>query len=195
MTASKSSAYTYRIASVAALGGLLFGFDTAIINGAILFLKRQFHWSELETEAAASSLLVGCILGSSVAGWLSDRYGRRTMLLASAAIFAVSSLATALPNTLLEFVCARLVAGVAIGIASMLAPLYIAEVSPEAIRGRLISLNQLAIVLGILISYLTGWGLSFLGAGSWRWMFASAALPSLLFLPLCLPSPRALAGL
>ncbi|HEX4168091.1 MAG TPA: sugar porter family MFS transporter [Bryobacteraceae bacterium] len=178
---SNSTAYTYRIASVAALGGLLFGFDTAIINGAILFLKRQFAWSEVQTETAASSLLVGCILGSSVAGWLSDRYGRRSILLASAAIFAVSSLATALPNSLLEFVLARLVAGVAIGIASMLAPLYIAEVSPEGSRGQLVSLNQLAIVIGILISYLTGWGLSFLGAESWRWMFASAALPSILF--------------
>ncbi len=178
---SKSSGYIFRIASVAALGGLLFGFDTAIINGAILFLKRQFGWSDFQTEAAASSLLVGCIIGSGAAGWLSDRYGRRSILLTSAAIFGLSSLATALPNNLTEFVIARLIAGLAIGIASMLAPLYIAEVSPEAIRGRLVSLNQLAIVLGILISYLTGWGLSFLGGGSWRWMFASAAAPSILF--------------
>jgi sugar porter (SP) family MFS transporter len=176
-----STAYTYRIASVAALGGLLFGFDTAIINGAIVFLKQQFAWSEFETEMAASSLLVGCIVGAMVAGALSDRYGRRRILQLAAGIFAVSSLATAIPNNLIQFAIARIVAGTAIGIASMLAPLYIAEVSPQAIRGRLVSLNQLAIVLGILLSYLTGWALSFTGEGSWRWMFASVALPSLLF--------------
>jgi sugar porter (SP) family MFS transporter len=166
---------------VAALGGLLFGFDTAIINGAIVFLKQQFQWSDFETEMAASSLLVGCILGSSVAGWMSDRLGRKRVLLIAAAIFAVSSLVTAIANSLTQFSIARLVAGTAIGIASMLAPLYIAEISPEGIRGRLVSLNQLAIMFGILLSYVTGWVLSFAGGSSWRWMFASVAIPSLLF--------------
>src|SRR4051794_17439239 len=93
-------AYTYRIASVAALGGLLFGFDTAIINGAIVFLKRQFGWNDWQTELAASSLLAGCILGASIAGSLSDKHGRRRVLMLSAAIFALSSIATALPNGL-----------------------------------------------------------------------------------------------
>ncbi|MDQ2776268.1 MAG: sugar porter family MFS transporter [Acidobacteriota bacterium] len=176
-----TSGFAYRIASVAALGGLLFGFDTAIINGAIVFLKREFRWSDFQTEVAASSLLVGCVAGSSIAGWLSDRLGRKRVLLLSAAIFAVSSLVTAIANNLAQFSMARIVAGTAIGIASMLAPLYIAEISPEAIRGRLVSLNQLAIVLGILVSYLTGWALSFAGGESWRWMFASVAIPSLLF--------------
>lgn len=166
---------------MAALGGLLFGFDTAIINGAIVFLKRQFQWSDLQTEVAASSLLVGCILGSSIAGWLSDRLGRKRVLLLSAAIFALSSVVTAIANSLSQFSIARLVAGSAIGIASMLVPLYIAEISPENIRGRLVSLNQLAIMLGILFSYLTGWALSFAGNESWRWMFASVAIPSLFF--------------
>ncbi|MGH2510110.1 MAG: MFS transporter, partial [Ktedonobacteraceae bacterium] len=152
------TSYIYRIASVAALGGLLFGFDTAIINGALLFLKRQFGWKDWQTEIAASSVLVGCIAGSSIAGWLSDRYGRRSILVLSAAIFTVSSLATAMPNDLASFAMARLAAGIAIGIASMLAPLYIAEISPGAIRGRLVSLNQLAVMLGILISYIIGWG-------------------------------------
>lgn len=189
-SASRRLVNTYRIASVAALGGLLFGFDTAIINGALIFLKRHFAWGDIETEIAASSLLVGCILGSSFAGVLSDRYGRRSILLVSASIFAVSSLATALPNNLPLFVIARLIAGTAIGIASMLAPLYIAEIAPETIRGRLASLNQLAIVLGILISYLVGWGLSFLGDESWRWMFASGAIPSFLFLAALLSVPE-----
>ena len=176
-----TSRYTYRIVAVAALGGLLFGFDTAIINGAILFLKQQLAWNDLETEIAASSLLVGCILGALAAGPLSDRYGRKRLLLVAASIFALSSLATALPRNLVEFTGARVVAGTAIGIASMLAPLYIAEVSPPRIRGRLVSLNQLAIMTGILLSYLVGWRLASLGANSWRWMFASAAIPSLLF--------------
>ncbi|HVT94903.1 MAG TPA: sugar porter family MFS transporter [Bryobacteraceae bacterium] len=179
--AGAANRYTYRIASVAALGGLLFGFDTAIINGAIVFLRRQFVWSDFETEIAASSLLVGCVAGAGFAGALSDRYGRRRMLLAAAGIFALSSVAAALPNSLAEFAAARTIAGAAIGVASMLAPLYIAEVSPESIRGRLVSLNQLAIMLGILLSYVAGWLLAGLGDASWRWMFASAAAPSLLF--------------
>lgn len=174
--------YTYRIASVAALGGLLFGFDTAIINGAIIFLKRQFHWTEVQTEIAASSLLFGCVLGASIAGALSDRFGRRRILSAAAALFALSSLVTALPNTLVQFCAARIVAGVAIGVASMLSPLYIAEISPASIRGFLVGLNQFAIVMGILVSYLVGWLLAGIGDQNWRWMFASAFAPSLLFL-------------
>jgi sugar porter (SP) family MFS transporter len=177
----QTRSYSYRIASVTALSGFLFGFDTAIINGAIVFLRRQFRWTEIETEFAAGSLLAGCALGAGVAGALSDRFGRKIVLLLSAVIFALSSVATALPNGLGGFVAARVVAGVGIGIASMLAPLYIAEVSPAAIRGRLVSMNQLAIVLGILISYLVGWALAGVGEGSWRWMFAVAAVPSLLF--------------
>jgi sugar porter (SP) family MFS transporter len=166
---------------VTALSGFLFGFDTAIINGAIVFLRRHFRWTEIETEFAAGSLLAGCALGAGIAGVLSDRFGRKIVLLLAAVIFALSSVATALPNGLGEFVAARVVAGVAIGIASMLAPLYIAEVSPAAIRGRLVSMNQLAIVLGILVSYLAGWAMAGLGEDSWRWMFAVAAVPSLLF--------------
>jgi sugar porter (SP) family MFS transporter len=179
---TQSRGYSYRISAVTALSGFLFGFDTAIINGAIVFLRRHFHWTEIETEFAAGSLLAGCALGASMAGILSDRWGRKIVLQLSAVIFALSAVATALPNGLGAFVAARIVAGVAIGIASMLAPLYIAEVSPANIRGRLVSMNQLAIVLGILVSYLVGWALARLGDESWRWMFAVAAAPSLLFL-------------
>jgi len=185
-----SRAYSYRISAVAALGGLLFGFDTAIINGAIVFLRRQFQWTNLETEIAAGSLLVGCAVGAGMAGVLSDRFGRRTVLLLSAVVFALSSVATALPNSLLQFCLARLVAGTAIGIASMVSPMYIAEASPPDIRGRLVSMNQLAIVLGILVSYLAGWGLSGLGNQSWRWMFAAAAIPSVLFCGALLTVPE-----
>lgn len=174
-------AYTYRVSIIAALGGLLFGYDTAIINGAIVFLKRQFALSDLQTEIAASSLLLGCVIGASLAGPLGDRLGRRRVLIVSAAIFTLSAVATALPRNLTELCLARLCAGVAIGITSLLSPLYIAEASPPEIRGRLVSLNQLAIVSGILVSYLAGWLLADLGGESWRWMFASAVLPSFLF--------------
>jgi sugar porter (SP) family MFS transporter len=179
--AIQGGGYAYGISAVTALSGFLFGFDIAIINGAIVFLRRQFHWTEIQTEIAAGGLLAGCAVGAGMAGALSDRFGRKLMLLVSAVIFALSSLATALTNGLGTFVAARMIAGVAIGIASMLAPLYIAEVSPARIRGRLVSLNQLAIVLGILVSYLVGWALAGVGEESWRWMFAAAAVPSLFF--------------
>jgi sugar porter (SP) family MFS transporter len=180
-TGAKGGGYAYGISAVTALGGFLFGFDIAIINGAIVFLRRQFQWTEIQTEVAAGALLAGCAVGAGIAGSFSDRFGRKPMLLVSSVIFALSSIVTALTNGLGTFVAARVIAGVAIGIASMLAPLYIAEVSPARIRGRLVSLNQLAIVLGILVSYLVGWALAGTGEESWRWMFASAAAPSLFF--------------
>jgi SP family arabinose:H+ symporter-like MFS transporter len=173
--------YVYLVSIVAAVSGLLFGFDIAVINGAIILLRQQFNLSETQTEFAASSLLIGCVFGASVAGWLSDRYGRRIVLIVSALLFAASALGAAIPTTLMQFAIARFAGGVAIGVASVLAPLYIAEVAPPAIRGRLVSLNQMAIVSGILLAYLVNWSLSFLGPSSWRWMFATAAIPSVLF--------------
>jgi sugar porter (SP) family MFS transporter len=166
---------------VAAIGGLLFGFDTAVINGAIVFIKQQFALSESQTEIAASSLLLGCVIGASVAAFTSDRFGRKRVLLAAAALFTLSSIGAALPRDLIEFAIARLVGGVAIGIASTLSPLYIAEISPAPKRGLLVSLNQLAIVTGILLSYSVNYLLTGAGPANWRWMFASAALPSIAF--------------
>ncbi|MBO0356708.1 sugar porter family MFS transporter [Hymenobacter sp. BT186] len=177
-----STSYVYLIATVAALGGLLFGFDTAIINGALIFLKKDFQLSDSETEWAASSILFGAVIGAALAGWLTDRYGRRRLLFAAAALFTASALAAAVPRTLTEFVLARLAGGLAIGLASLLVPLYIAEIAPARIRGRLVTLNQLAIVTGILLAYVASYFLADLGLNSWRWMFASAALPSLLFM-------------
>jgi sugar porter (SP) family MFS transporter len=179
--AGGSALYVYLIAAIAAVSGLLFGFDIAVINGAIIFIRDQFGLTEFQTEIAASSLLVGCVLGASVGGVLSDRFGRRRMLLFSALLFAVSSLGAALPRNLPEFTAARFIGGIAIGVASLLAPLYIAEVAPPKIRGRLVSLNQMAIVTGILMAYTVNWMLSTLGPDAWRWMFATAALPSVAF--------------
>lgn len=176
-----SSRYAYLIAAVAAVSGLLFGFDTAVINGALIFLRQELGLSTRGTEVATSSLLVGCAIGAAFAGWLTDRLGRKRILIVSALLFAVSAVGAALPRNLGEFVAARLVGGLAIGVASVLAPLYIAEISPRAIRGRLVSLNQMAIVTGILLAYFVNWLLSFAGPSSWRWMFASAAIPSVAF--------------
>lgn len=177
-----SARYLFLPASVAAIGGLLFGFDTAVINGAIVFLKSQFRWSDSQTEIAASSLLLGCVAGASLAALTSDHFGRKRVLLAAAALFTLSSLGSALPNNLAEFVIARIIGGLAIGIASTLSPLYIAEISPAKSRGLMVSLNQLAIVVGILLSYSVNYLLTGAGQSNWRWMFASAALPSFCFL-------------
>src|SRR5580704_11358218 len=176
-----SSRSVYLPATVAAIGGLLFGFDTAVINGAIVFIKQQFALSDSQTEIAASSLLLGCFLGASVSAFTSDRFGRKRVLLAAAALFTLSSIGSALPRDLIEFAGARLVGGVAIGIASTLSPLYIAEISPAQKRGLLVSLNQLAIVTGILLSYSVNYLLTGTGPSNWRWMFATAAIPSIAF--------------
>ncbi len=181
MADAGSTAYVYLIAAVAAISGLLFGFDIAVINGAIIFIRDQFRLSELQTEIAASSLLAGCVLGASVGGVLSDRFGRRRTLVFSALLFAVSSIGAALPRNLTEFTIARFIGGIAIGVASLLAPLYIAEVSPPRIRGRLVGLNQMTIVTGILMAYTVNWLLAGIGPSGWRWMFAAAAIPSVLF--------------
>lgn len=188
-----SRAYLYGLSGAAALSGLLFGFDTAVINGALVFLKEQLRLTDLQTEAAASALLVGCLAGSAVAGHLTDRFGRRKLLLYAALLFCVSSVWTALPRSLVEFAAGRITAGLAIGVASVLAPMYIAEIAPPEMRGRMVTLNQMAIVTGIVLSYLVNWALSGLGPSSWRWMFATASVPSaafflaLLFIP---ESPR-----
>jgi len=185
-----SSRYAYLIAAVAAISGLLFGFDTAVINGALIFLRQELSLSTRETEIATSSLLAGCAAGAALAGWLTDRWGRKRILIASAVLFAASAVGAAVPRHLGEFVAARLAGGLAIGVASVVAPLYIAEISPRAIRGRLVSLNQMAIVTGILLAYFVNWLLSFAGPSSWRWMFASAVVPSAAFLLALLVVPE-----
>src|SRR6266699_2374933 len=179
---AQSISYVVLLAATTAISGFLFGFDTAVINGVLLLLRLQFALSNLQTEIAASSLLLGCLLGAAGASMIGDRYGRRKSLIASALLFALSSVGAALATTVTLFSVARLLGGLAIGLASVLTPVYIAEISPSKNRGTLVSLNQLAIVIGILAAYLVNWRLSRLGDASWRWMLAVAAVPSLAFL-------------
>jgi len=169
------------ISLVAAMGGLMFGFDIAIISGAVPFIEEYFNLNELELGWGVSSLLLGCIFGAMFAGKLSDLYGRKRMLIIVALFFAVSCLVTALSTDFIVFVTARLVGGLAVGAASMLSPMYIAEISPSKVRGTMVALNQLTIVSGILISYLINYLLHDIGENNWRWMFASGTIPSVLF--------------
>ena len=179
--------YLLPIALTAALGGFLFGYDTAVVSGAIDFLKGHFQLSADLTGWAASSLLVGCMAGAVVAGPLGDRFGRKWTLVGCGVLFFLSSVFSAIPNTIEQFAWSRFAGGIAIGAASMLCPLYIAEISPERTRGTLVTLYQLAIVVGILVVFFVNLQVQRLGDKTWntqtgwRWMFASLTVPSLLF--------------
>lgn len=191
-----NSAYIIGIAFIAALGGYLFGFDFAVISGALPFLRQQFALTAWWEGFLTGSLALGCMVGCLVAGQLADRYGRRPGLQLAAGIFAVSSLAMAFAPSLELFVVARFAAGIGVGMASMLSPLYIAEVSPAAVRGRNVAINQLTVVVGILVTNLVNYLLADQGPDAWRWMFGLGAVPAVLFLlgVLWLPeSPRWLA--
>ena len=177
----QSLGYVFLLSAITAISGFLFGYNTAVINGVLLFLRRQFATSDLQAEIATSAVLVGALLGAAGASMVGDRYGRKKSLMFSAVLFTISPLAAAAANSVALFSAARLVGGLAIGLASVLTPVYIAEISPSKHRGALVSLNQLGIVIGILAAYLAGWALSGLGEDSWRWMLAVAVVPSLIF--------------
>lgn len=174
------SSYAILIALIAAIGGLLFGYDTSVISGAILFVRKQFGLSSFQTEVAVSIVLAGAALGAAVAGYFSDRFGRRPVLLVNAIIFGVFAVVTGLSNGLPLFLAARFLVGLAIGVTSMITPLYIAELAPTSIRGALVTLNQLAIVIGIAVAYYVDY--LFSGSSDWRAMFISAVIPSVLLL-------------
>jgi sugar porter (SP) family MFS transporter len=182
--------YVTFVSITAALGGLLFGFDTAIIAGATRFLKDQFRLSSLGEGLTVSIVLVGCMVGAMVAGAASDRLGRRRFLLVSAGLFFASSIGCALPQNLAQFLIFRFVGGLAIGSVSIVSPLYISEIAPARIRGALVSVNQMAIVSGILIAYFVNWVLVGAGPSNWRWMFATGAAPAVLFFLLVLGIPE-----
>ncbi len=181
------------ICLVAAIGGLLFGFDTAVISGTIGFFKAEFNLSSVMVGWTASSALVGCMLGAILAGLLSDRFGRKKVLILAAILFTASSIGCGLSRTVTELILARIVGGMGIGIASMLSPLYIAEISPPRVRGRLVSLQQFAIISGILGAYFTNTLVlhtALNDAAKWRWMFALGAFPAGIFFLLLLAVPE-----
>lgn len=204
--------YVWLISSVAAMGGLLFGWDWVVIGGAKPFFQRYFELtSEAQIGWANSCALIGCLVGALMAGALSDKFGRKRLLILSALLFAVTSIGNGLAHNFTVFIGWRMLGGVAIGLASSLSPMYISEVAPAQMRGKLVSINQLTIVVGILLAQAINWYLvrnlpqgatdefiknSWFGQQGWRWMFGLTAVPSVLFLlgMLLVPeSPRWLA--
>jgi sugar porter (SP) family MFS transporter len=189
--------YIWLISVVAAMGGLLFGWDWVVIGGAKLFFQRYFQLtSEAQIGWANSCALVGCLAGALVAAGLSDKFGRKRLLILAALLFAVTSLGNALADHFSVFIAWRMLGGVAIGLASSLSPMYIAEVAPAQMRGKLVAINQLTVVIGILLAQYINWFLvrdlpagasdefirtSWFGQQGWRWMFGLTAAPALLF--------------
>ncbi len=199
--------YLTQIALVAALGGLLFGYDWVVIGGAKPFYEPFFGiaGSPLLQGWAISSALVGCMAGAVLSGLISDRYGRKNVLILAAALFLISAIGTGVANTFSIFIFYRIVGGVGIGLASTASPVYIAEVSPAPIRGRFVSINQLTIVIGILLAQIINWLIaeevpvnatgqeileSWNGQTGWRWMFWAEAVPATLFFGLMWAVPE-----
>src|SRR5271154_1791946 len=194
---AQQTPYLWTITLVAAMGGLLFGYDWVVIGGARQFYEAYFQLtSEQLVGWANSSALVGCFLGSLAAGYLGNRFGRRRLLLVSAILFSISSGLTGWSYSFSAFIFWRIVGGTAIGLSSNISPLYIAEISPAPVRGRLVSLNQFAIVVGILLAQIANWQIArpvpdqishvaFLQSWNvqygWRWMFCAVVVPAVLF--------------
>jgi SP family sugar porter-like MFS transporter len=197
MQSQTRKVYLWSICLTAAMGGLLFGYDWVVIGGAKPFYEAYFHLTTaFQIGWAMSSALVGCLVGSIFSGGLSDRFGRKNLLILAGLLFTVSAVGTALADSFTAFIGYRLLGGVGIGLASNLSPMYIAEISPAHLRGRLVSVNQLTIVIGILAAQLVNWSIaepvatgatridllnSWNGTIGWRWMFGAETLPAFLF--------------
>ncbi|MDO4558315.1 MAG: MFS transporter, partial [Planctomycetia bacterium] len=183
--------FLFRCTLVAALGGLLFGFDTAVISGAESSLERLFDLTSFWLGLTVASALIGTIIGAIIAGRPADRYGRKRTLIVIAALYVVSALGSTIPQWH-AFVFFRFLGGLAVGGASVVSPLYIAEISPATWRGRLVAVTQFNIVLGILLAYLSNYVIASmsLGANEWRWMFGVEAIPAACFLILMSTVPE-----
>ncbi|RZJ30320.1 MAG: MFS transporter [Flavobacterium sp.] len=180
----------------AAIGGLLFGYDTAVISGAIGSLTKYFSLSPAETGWAISSALVGCLIGAFFSDWISHKFGRRKSMLVAALLFLACSIGTAVPDSFSTFVLFRIIGGIGVGLASMVVPMYIAEIAPAEKRGALVAYNQLAIVIGIVVVYFVNYIIALQGDSDWnlhtgwRFMFASEAIPSILYFALIFMIPE-----
>jgi len=173
----KIPGYVYLVGFIAALGGLLFGYDTGVISGAQGFIKKQFHLTSTTQEIAVSAVLIGTIIGAAVGGKLADWLGRKLTLIICAIIFAAGAILTALAGSLWLFVAWRILVGLGIGAASVVAPMLASELSPPSIRGRMVFLFQFAVTVGILVAYVVDYSFSNLGYG-WPLMFAVAVIPA-----------------
>ncbi|HEX5859419.1 MAG TPA: MFS transporter, partial [Microbacterium sp.] len=188
------------VAATAALGGFLFGYDTAVINGAVAAIGEKFNAGPVLLGFAVASALLGCAVGAWFAGQIADRHGRIRVMLIASALFVISSIGSGLAFGIWDLTFWRIVGGLGIGAASVIAPAYIAEVSPPAYRGRLGSLQQLAIVTGIFVALLTDAGIVaaagtatapwLFGLDAWRWMFLSALVPAIIYGALALTIPE-----
>jgi SP family sugar porter-like MFS transporter len=173
--------YIIRLAVTAALGGLLFGYDIAVISGTIPFITKVFSLTDWWKGFVVSGLYIGCMIGAAMSGKMSDTYGRKKMLIISAVLFGISSMGSGLANNLFSFFTYRLIGGLGVGAAAMLSPMYIAEITPASIRGRYVAINQFMIVIGILAAYFVNYLLLPVGENAWRWMFIAEVIPSVLF--------------
>ncbi|MBS1861143.1 MAG: sugar porter family MFS transporter [Actinobacteria bacterium] len=171
-----SNRFILRLALIAALGGLLFGYDTGVISGALLYIEPDLHPSGFEAQAFVGALLVGAVIGAAMSGWSADALSRRRTMIIAGAIYVVGALASAASQSPWELIWARFVLGFAVGAASFVAPMYISELAPKRIRGGVTSFNQLMIVSGIFASYIVNWAFGG-AAGNWRWMLGLAAIP------------------
>ena len=189
--AIRENFYIFGISVVAALGGFLFGFDSGVINGTVNALSRAFHSSTFGSGFNVASILLGCAVGAFLAGTLADKFGRRSILLVTSIFFIWGSWGSGVAHGSLEFILYRVMGGLAVGAASIVCPAYISEIAPSAVRGRLASLQQLAIVLGLFFAFLSNYlfagaagtaGNSFwFGFQAWQWMFWAEIIPAAVF--------------
>lgn len=200
INAAENTRFIVLISCVATIGGFLFGFDSGVINGTVDGLRQAFQSSSAGIGFAVASMLLGCAFGAFFAGRLADRWGRRTLLILAAVLFLLSALGAGAAEGPLQFIAARVLGGFAVGAASVMSPAYIAEVASARYRGRLATVQQIAIIGGLFCAFLSNYllartaggstGTLWLGQVAWRWMFWMQALPSLLFLLLLLPIPE-----
>ena len=175
----KSSLFVVFVAASAAVAGLLFGYDVAVVNGALTYVRSSFHLGSVATEFLTAIVFIGCAFGSILFGWVSDRYGRRVSLLSAGILFCVSALSASAAPQVTLLVAARFVAGIALGATLLVGPLYISEISPASKRGMLVTLNQLMVVTGTLAGMIVAYEIAQHAPGSWRLMFLLGGLPAI----------------